>query len=75
MSKELILDLILNASDYEIREFCMNPEKAKKALRLALKEQDRDTRHAIAGLILLHGDSRDPHELAMNCRLGLPEGF
>lgn len=49
MSKETALDLIKLGDDYLIEYFNnVDLEEFRNMLRIALKEQDRDTRHACA---------------------------
>lgn len=92
MSKETVLDLINLGDDYLIEYFNnVGLDEFRTILRLALKEQDRDTRHACAEAIEAmeechvwrntKGDSEvtiNEHQAIstiMNCRGGLPEGF
>lgn len=59
----------------------VNLGKFKEAIKLALKEQDRDTRHACAEAVLkceedVSGEciwKNDAHNACMNCRGGLDD--
>ena len=49
-----------------ILENCPSVEESLKAIVLALKEQDRDTRHACAEAVI--GISCEAHDLCMNVK-------
>ena len=52
-------------------------DELKERMRIALKEQDRDTRHACAEACLVGGENKNYiirkffHDICMNCRNGI----
>lgn len=67
MSKEYILELIEMSDDSLNSELENIPVKEfRRCLKIALKEQDRDTRQACAEAVIQHGDA-DPLEMIDLC--------
>ena len=80
MSKKYFIELIQmndDALNVEIKHIAVKEFRA--ALKLALKEQDRDTRHACAESCMVTKENQNYivhkafHDLCMNCKGGMEE--
>lgn len=83
MNNQKLRDLLKEINDYiDAYLAAVPPEEFRKALTLALKEQDRDTRHACAEAVMLSQYTRvkggyqvlyrdDIYTAVMNCEGGL----
>lgn len=71
MSKEYLLNLLkMPHHELNIELEIISISDFKNHVRMALKEQDRDTRHACAESVI---NSTDPHSSCMNCNKGLED--
>ena len=74
MTKKYVLDLICSSKEkVELELRTMTVTQFKQLMYAALKEQDRDTRHACAEECIQATSKEKCHNICMNCRSGIKD--